>query len=352
MNNPYRTLPPRAFWRSAVAGRAPQAFGELWSPKFPIGKADAIVTAGSCFAQHISRALVNRGMHWVDAEPAPQDMAPAEQRERGYGVFSFRTGNIYTARMLCQWLDWALGGMPMPEESWAENGRVFDPFRPAIEPAGFATVEEMQSSRLATCRAMADALSRARCLVFTLGLTESWENRPGGYVYPLCPGTAHGVFDPDAHRFRNQTFNEVYQDLVAAIERIRAVNPGIRVLLTVSPVPLTATAGGDHVLPATLYSKSVLRAVAGQLAAEREDVDYFPSYEIISAFPSGTAFYEPNLRSVTAAGVALAMRHFFDGISDGSSAHAPADAPALPAIAPLDDLVCEDFILDYYRQQP
>ncbi|MBA2672562.1 GSCFA domain-containing protein [Ramlibacter sp.] len=348
MNNPYRTLPPRAFWRSAVAGRAPDALDALWSPKFPISSGDAIVTAGSCFAQHISRALVDRGMHWVDAEPAPPEMDVAQRRERSYGIFSFRTGNIYTARMLRQWLDWALGGVPMPQEAWLEDGGVFDPFRPAIEPAGFATVQEMQASRLATCRAIADALSRAQCLVFTLGLTEGWEHRHGGHAYPLCPGTARGAFDPDAHRFRNQTFQEVHDDLVAAIERIRAVNAGIRVLLTVSPVPLTATASGSHVLPATIYSKSVLRAVAGQLAAERDDVDYFPSYEMISAFPAGTAFYAPNLRTVTAAGVAFAMRQFFDGISGHVST--PAAVPS--AAAHLDDLVCEEAILDYYRQQP
>ena len=39
--------------------------------------------------------------------------------------------------------------------------------------------------------------------------------------------------------------------------------PKLRILLTVSPVPLTATAGDDHVLLATTYSKSVLRAGRG-----------------------------------------------------------------------------------------
>ena len=40
------------------------------------------------------------------------------------------------------------------------------------------------------------------------------------------------------------------------------MNPKARLVLTVSPVPLAATASGSHVLPATIYSKSVLRAAA------------------------------------------------------------------------------------------
>ena len=38
-------------------------------------------------------------------------------------------------------------------------------------------------------------------------------------------------------------------------------------------------------LTANSYSKSLLRTVAGQLAQEHRDVDYFPSYELITGEP-------------------------------------------------------------------
>ena len=56
-------------------------------------------------------------------------------------------------------------------------------------------------------------------------------------------------------------------------------------------------------LVATTQSKSVLRAVAGSLQDQFRFVDYFPSYEIITAPPFQGKFYEKNQRSVTPEGV-------------------------------------------------
>jgi hypothetical protein len=193
---------------------------------------------------------------------------------------------------------------------------------------------------------MRGALATARCLIFTLGLTEAWENRDTGAVYPACPGTVRGTFDPERHAFRNFTFAEVYRDLAAAVELARAANPGLYILLTVSPVPLTATATGGHALTATTYSKSVLRAAAGQLALEHEYVDYFPSYEIITGAPFKSVFFEPNLRTVTPEGVAFVMRQFF-----GAFARRPAEPQPGPGAGPDqgEDVWCDDAVLDYYN---
>jgi hypothetical protein len=150
-------------------------------------------------------------------------------------------------------------------------------------------------------------------MVFTLGLTECWESQVDGTVYPTAPGTLAGSFDPAAHAFRNLRHGEVLADMAAFWALVKEVNPDARLLLTVSPVPLMATAGGGHVLPATVYSKSVLRAVAGDLAADHPDIAYFPSYEIITGHPSRGMFFNPDLRTVNAMGVDLVMRQFFAG---------------------------------------
>lgn len=233
---------------------------------------------------------------------------------------------------------------------WSEDGRYFDPFRPAIEPDGHASAEEVAAARQATFAAIRGAIVTASCLVFTLGLTEAWQDRVGEVVYPACPGTVRGIFDDQRHTFRNFTFAEVYRDLSAAITLARTANPRLRVLLTVSPVPLTATATGGHALAATTYSKSVLRAVAGQLAQEHDHIDYFPSYEIITGFPFKAVFFEPNLRTVTAEGVAFVMRQFFGALA-AYPAPPPRRAKAVRALKPSDggDPYCDDAILDYYR---
>ncbi|MEV7320214.1 GSCFA domain-containing protein [Streptomyces sp. NPDC093970] len=344
--NPYQSLPPRSFWRTAVAEPEPTDIDDLWTPAFSLGQDDPVLTAGSCFARHIGRALLDAGMNWRDAEPAPPGLTEAERTARHYGVFSFRTGNIYTAAALRQWLSWAYGETTPPDETWTEDGRFFDPYRPAVEPTGQESAEAVLAAREATFAAMRGALAEARCLIFTLGLTEAWENRADGTVYPVCPGTVRGTFDTGAHAFRNFTFGEVYRDLSAAVELARTANPGLRVLLTVSPVPLTATATGGHALTATTYSKSVLRAVAGQLAEEHDHVDYFPAYEIITGFPFKAAFFEPNLRSVTPEGVAFVMRRFFGALARRPAEPAPRRAKGLSR---GEEVWCDDAVLDYYN---
>src|SRR5690606_23136879 len=89
------------------------------------------------------------------------------------------------------------------------------------------------------------------------------------------------------------------------------VNPDARVILTVSPVPLAATAEPRHVLESTTLSKSVLRVAADMVQRRQEGVSYFPSYEIITgAFSRGT-YYDTDLRSVLPEGVEHVMRTFF-----------------------------------------
>jgi DNA-binding IclR family transcriptional regulator len=120
----------------------------------------------------------------------------------------------------------------------------------------------------------------------------------------------------------------------------------------VSPVPLTATASGDHVLVATTRSKSTLRTVAAELAADDPGVDYFPSYEVITGAPARMAFFEDNLRSVRAEGVATVMGHFFRGLRLTAPArHDPVANPiqamrAARRAMRTEALKCEEAMLD------
>ncbi|GGT21985.1 GSCFA domain-containing protein [Streptomyces griseoviridis] len=355
-SHPYAGLPARSFWRTAVAEPDPLDITDLWTPKFTVGPDDPVITAGSCFAAHIGRALLDQGMHWYDAEPPPPGLTRAEQSARGYRRFSFRTGNIYSAAALYQWVAWALGETAPPEEVWEHDGAWYDPWRPAVEPAGFATPEDLLRSREVTLAAVRTALTRADVLVFTLGLTEVWYDEETGTALPVCPGTLRGTFDPARHVLRRHTVADVHRDLTRTLALARRANPRLRTVLTVSPVPLTATATGGHVLVATSHSKSVLRAAAGQLADDDGDIDYFPSYEIVTGFPYRAAFYEPNLRGVTPEGVRFVMTHFFRALQPHPEAPAPA-TPTPPATTTAtatagEEHWCDDAVLDYYNPRP
>ena len=345
-DHPYASLPDRAFWRKSVGDRNPLTITDLYRKKFTIHPEDRITTAGSCFAQHIARKLASSGFNFCDYEPPPP-LFPREEREKyNYGVYSARYCNIYTVRQLLQTFERAFGMRTPAESIWESPEGFYDAFRPMVEPRPFESEKDLLASRESHMAAVRDVFTKSDLFIFTLGLTEGWVSKLDGSVYPLCPGTAAGQFDPDRYEFVNFGFNDIYGDLDAFLGHLRGVNSAARVMLTVSPVPLVATKSDEHVMVATSYSKSVLRAVAGQLAHEHPFVDYFPSYEIISAPPMRGMFFEPNMRSVAPAGVDFVMRHFFaEHRPDGQVARAPAaerDAMA----AEWRDEVCEEMLLD------
>ena len=346
--NPYASLPERAFWRPSVSARNPLSLVDLYEKKFDLTRTDRIVTAGSCFAQHIARKLKASGFTFCDYEPAPPILPAPMHSAFNYGVYSARYCNIYTVRQLLQTFNRAYGHFTPEETAWEKNGGVVDPFRPALEPEPFRDPQELEVARVSHLKAVRNVFEKSYLFIFTLGLTEGWVSRRDGAVFPLCPGTAAGTFDPHAYQFVNFTFPEIYADLIAFIERLRGVNPGVKLLLTVSPVPLVATMSGNHVLSATSYSKSVLRAVAGQISSELDFVDYFPSYEIIAAAPMRGMFFEPNMREVNPAGVDYVMSHFFRQHAPETDAPAPAPAAEVPSAATRSetDIICEEMMLD------
>lgn len=347
--NPYENLPAKAFWKLSVANKNMFDIDELWDPKFDIPPNHNVVTFGSCFAQHIGDALKARGFNWLSTETPPHGLSEHNARVLNYNVFSARTGNIYTTSLLKQWTKWALGKTEVPSEFWTNGSRFYDPFRPGIEPNGFASEEEMKQSQAQAIRSFRESINKAHCFIFTLGLTESWINE-AGFEYPMCPGTVVGDFDPDKHRFRNQQFQEILLDLEGAILMMREVNPSLQFILTVSPVPLTATKSNNHVLVATMESKSILRAVAGQLATNNSYIDYFPAFEIINSPVFKGIFFEPNQRSVNPYGVNLVMDCFFTCLKTQFGEHEAAEAKPLAQKIDTDE-ACEEELLEAFGEK-
>ncbi|WP_421703743.1 GSCFA domain-containing protein [Aliiroseovarius sp.] len=350
----FSAQPKTAFWRTGVAEPGVYGYENLYKSGFQLPANARFSTYGSCFAQHISRALQGRGQPWVDAEPAPSNFPEHLEARFNYSIFSSRTANIYTARALEYWVSLAT----TPEladtvELWEEDGRWRDSLRPMIEPDGFDDAEECRAMLRGTARAFRRSIIDTDVFVFTLGLTEGFENAQSGQPYAMCPGTLAGSFDGDLHQFHNYSYPQIMASMKAAIEGMRALNPALKLILTVSPVPLTATASQDHVLVATTYSKSVLRAVAGDLAQEDAGIDYFPSYEIIASPPTRGQFFLPNMRSVAPYGVQLVMEHFFAGLDlSGARLTHAADKAAQDRQAVLKaeeralELACEEQVLE------
>lgn len=350
MDSPYTNLPANAFWRSGVANRHPATFPGFYTPKFPIKRRMKIATAGSCFAQHVGRSLRQAGFNVIDTERAPTIIPAALAQNYGFGLYSARYGNLYTVRQLLQlWREATLRIEPaLPV--WQRDNRFYDAQRPGLEPGGFASAQDVLAHRALHLTAVRAAFSAADVIVFTFGLTETWLHTATGTVYPTCPGTIAGSYDPDIFSFHNCGFAEICKQFARFRDFMMALNPKVRFVVTVSPVPLTATASGQHVEVATAYSKAVLRAACGKLAQDFANVDYFPSYEIITSQKNAARYYNENLREVTPEGVAVAMAAFL--AAHGIEGLATTDEPPPPA-APIsndpDSLICEDALLQAFQ---
>lgn len=319
MSSPYNDLPDYAFWRRAVATCDRQELDPVVSPKFTIRPDERVSTAGSCFAQHISRRLSLMGFNYF----VPEDGAELSldvRKELNYGVFSSRYGNIYTTRQLLQLLQECYGERIPRETAWRrKDGAWVDSLRPQVTPHGYKEEKDVAKARTSHLMSVRRVFEESDVFVFTLGLTEAWRSKVDGTVFPTAPGVAGGMFDPQAHEFVNFNVNEVVSDLNEFLSRLRLLNREVKVLLTVSPVPLIATYETAHVLCATTYSKSVLRVAAEMVSQGRSWVDYYPSYEIITGSYTRSTYYESDYRQVNARGVAHAMRCFEKNYMEGRS---------------------------------
>ena len=334
MPNPYARKPPEAFWKPGIAERAPNDIAPIPAKRFRLTTQDSIATAGSCFAQNVARHLKARsGVHFLEAEPIAADQ-PA---------FSALYGNIYTARQLTQLAEEALGARRPYDIAWKRaDGRFVDALRPTMFADGFADEATAHAARARHLGAVRSLFSECTVFIFTLGLTEAWRSKRDGTVYPLAPGVVAEPAAPDEFEFHNFAYEEVRDDLEQFIARLKATNPEARMLLTVSPVPLTATYTDEHVLVATTHSKSILRAAASALTAKHDHVYYFPAYEIITGNFNRGRYYNNNLRTIAPEGVAHVMRVF-----DETYGLAPTANEAMRAGARLfsdkdSDVICDE----------
>ncbi|WP_083967102.1 GSCFA domain-containing protein [Methylosinus sp. R-45379] len=318
MANPYHNRPFYTFWKSGVAEQTD--VDPVVSSTLSLSRADAIATAGSCFAQHLSRTIMRQGFNYLVTEAYQERPGTVDEN---YGVFPARFGNVYTSRQLLQLFDRAYG-LFRPKVDWwrGRQGEIIDPFRPRIQATGFHDVDLMRADRESHLAAVREMFECCKVFIFTLGLTETWLSKIDGSAFPLAPGVVATETPGDEAEFHNLSAAEVIKDLEEFLEKFSLVNPSANIILTISPVSLIATYEDRHVLVSTIASKSILRAAAEDICRRYRQVSYFPSYEIIVGPQSGGRFYAPDLREVAPEGVDYVMSIFSRHYLLDETAHA------------------------------
>lgn len=360
MKHPYIGVPDRQIWGKEPGITIGSLLDPVSDPTFRICRHDRIVTAGSCFAQHVSRFVGEAGFNHHVTEAAHPVIPLKVAQRHNYGVFSARYGNVYTARQLKQLLQRAYGELTPLATAWAapDADGVVDPFRPQIQPGGFLSEAELQADREYHFRCVRRAIEEMDVFVFTLGLTEGWEDSRDGAVFPLAPGVRGGVYDKQLVRFVNFDEVDTYADLRFALDFIRKRNPAVKVILTVSPVPLNATYEDRHALVSSVWSKAVLRIAAERATKEFSDCVYFPSYEIVTSPHVRGRYFAEDCRQVTPEGVqhvmSLFLRHHTEPGQgeEGATEMTPAVAEALQHHRAMErqvQVLCDEAAIDNAR---
>ena len=254
--------------------------GEVWpeiQPSFRIGPGETVFTIGSCFARNIERFLVDAGCRVPMQElhlPSEEWHGGANSAMNKFHPPAFRqclgwTAAIFDRDGVVTWADC----QPLAFE--VGDGRVFDMEMASTPPV---TRERFIERRQHIYDVFSTVFS-ADCLMITPGLIEAWFDKLTGLYIHEAPTLKAMAVLKDRWEFEILSYEQCLADLLADIDVVRARNPGVKVLITTSPVPLAASFSGKDVRIANAYSKSVLRAVCGAASLKRPMVDYFPSYE-------------------------------------------------------------------------
>ncbi len=263
-----------------------------FQPTFGLIPGEAVFTMGSCFARNIERRFSELGF---DLPTMSLTLPPEERASQTENDLL----NKYPPHSILNELRWALDpGAEFPEAAYLSIRKDLwhDPHLAGnVTPAPLERVRE----RRRMVEGIYRQIPRCRIVVMTLGLTEAWFDKETGLYLNAAPQPLAFKADPERFRLDVLTVDEI----IKVLDQIRDLlvrfgHPQMRMMLTVSPVPFKSTFTGRDAIIANSYSKSALRAAAEIFVFQHSNVDYVPSYEIVTHTSRNSAFIQDN-RHVT-----------------------------------------------------
>ena len=266
-------------------------------PRFSLdlGAGKSVFTIGSCFARNVEEALAAEGV----TLPTMAFAVPKSEWKwpRANGILNeFNPGTI-AARILQ-----AMSGTRADEGTLVE---VADGWSDLLLAGGQGVTRDRGLARRDEIFDLYAHLPRAEAVIITLGYIETWFDAELQIYLNRMPHPNLARKTEGRYRYRRLGVQASLDLLHPAIEAL--TSRGIKVLLSVSPVPLQTTFEDADCMVANEYSKSVLRVVAEDLWRCHPLVDYIPTYESIRT--TGLAAYDADHVHVNRDVVATEIAH-------------------------------------------
>jgi tetratricopeptide (TPR) repeat protein len=313
-----------SLWKKARDRLIDEVWPEL-NPSFRIQPGAKIFTIGSCFARNIEEYLHQLGFRIPTLDfKVPTEEYPA----RPNGIL-----NKYTPAAIFQEIDWTRRIFQRGGEITESDSALFlyectDGSCIDTNLGGFIPVSKDRffERRRQVYETFKEVFS-ANHVVITLGLVEAWFDQEKGIYIQESPIRKDFAGSRGRFAFQALTYSHCNQFIQNTIDAIRHFNNETKFLITTSPVPLSRTFTDKDVIIANTYSKSVLRTVAGDIAASNPYVDYFPSYESVMLTKSWHVWL-PDLMHVTDAFVGKIVARLTDkycaGLKDANKLFVPS----------------------------
>lgn len=229
---------------------------------FSISHSDRIMTMGSCFAESISAFLKKSGFI-IDSNP--------------FGI-------IYNPVSLLRSLQRLMEAKSFTTDDIFQQEGVYHSFwhHSRFSEADPGTFLSGINSRLKTSSAF---LRTAKVLILTFGTA---------YVYRLIDSdqVVSNCHKLSADRFLHQRLRveDVASDWKTLLSGIKAMNPELRILFTISPIRHWKDGAHENQL-----SKAILLLTIDEIIKENTDCFYFPSYELLLDDLRDYRFYAEDL---------------------------------------------------------
>jgi GSCFA family len=270
-------------------------------PKFRLREEDVFFCIGSCFARNIEDHLIYRDLK-VTSNAFPS------RRSEWHGRPSGLANKFTTASMLNE-LRWAFGEAEFRTDSLMEDPDGWRDLQ--LTPGSALVTRDRALERRRDLAAYFRRIRDASVVIITLGLVEAWYDRTSGIFLNAAPTMWATRREPGRFTLTvtNYTDNLAQlDDIVALLGRHGAAD--LRIVITVSPVPMGETFTGGDVIAANLYSKSTLRAVAEDAARKYDCVQYFPSYDTMVTSPRRSSYSSVDELHVLDTAVQAVTSHF------------------------------------------
>jgi len=219
-------------------------------PKF-ITRATRFFTMGSCFARNLSKGLMESGY-------VSHHMEISEYINTTFANKAF--------------------------VDWLSDATIDDSIRERIVellPPGWSKETTLQ------------ILKNSDVFILTLGVAPAFFDRAtGDFVLPR-PSALNSRALAEKYLFRTTSVDENVENVLYLINFIRSISPDIKIIVTVSPVPLLASFEYESAVQADCLSKSTMRLVAHEVVNNSKipNILYWPSFEVFRWAGSNSSNY-------------------------------------------------------------